>query len=145
MIPTDDAIFFDLPVSTGADDEPIGYLAALCLPRLLITLHLQPIDSLQAVAETLQRTSVLVSPTTSALVCGMLVHLSSSSIQLAQQVRRRVGDLTGRMDQDADAVEIEQLLAENAAVRQLETLDEDYRGHITELARIVSLDFLNGR
>ena len=42
VIPTDDAVFFGLPVSTGAEDEPTGYIAALCLPRLLITLHPRP-------------------------------------------------------------------------------------------------------
>ena len=125
VIPTNDAIFFGLPISTGADDEAIGYLAALCLPRLLITLHPRSIDSLQAVAETLQRTSVLASPTTSALVCGILVHLSSLSIQLAQRVRRRVGALTEQMDRNTDTVEIERLLSEKAAVRQLELLDEE--------------------
>jgi magnesium transporter len=125
VIPTEDALFFGLPVSTGTDDEPVGYLSALCLPRLLISLHPRPLRSLQEVAETLQRTSVLGSPTTSALVCGMLVHLSSLSVQLAQRVRRRVGGLTGQMDRDAERVEIEQLLAEKAAVRELETLDEE--------------------
>ena len=125
VIPTDEAIFFGLPVSTGADDEPIGYLAVMCLPRLLITLHPQPLPSLQEVAETLQRTAVLVSPTTSALVCGVLVHLSSLNIQLAQKVRRRVGALTERMDRNTDTVEIERLLTEKAAVRQLELLDEE--------------------
>ena len=54
VIPTDGAIFFGLPVSTGADDEPIGYLSALCLPRLLITLHPQPLPSLQEVADMLR-------------------------------------------------------------------------------------------
>ena len=57
VIPTDGAIFFGLPVSTGADDEPIGYLSALCLPRLLITLHAQPLPSLQEVADMLERTT----------------------------------------------------------------------------------------
>ena len=125
VIPTKEAIFFGLPVSTGADDEPVGYLAVLCLPRLLISLHLRPIDSLQAFAETLRHTTLLISPTTSVLVCAMLAHFSSLGIELAQSVRRRVGELAGQMDRDADAVEIDQLLAEKAAVRQLEILDEE--------------------
>ena len=142
VIPTDDGIFFGLPVSTGADDEPVGYLSALCLPRLLITLHPRPIDSLQTIAETLQRSSVLVAQPTSALICATLVHLSSLSIQLAQQVRRRVGVLTGRMDQDANAVEIEQLLAEKAAVRQLETLDEEI-SPVYAMLKVADNDQLN--
>lgn len=142
VIPTDDAIFFSLPVSTGVDDEPIGYLAALCLPRLLITLHPRPIDSLQTVAEMLQRNSVLVSPTTSALICATLIHLSSLSIQVAQGVRRRVGALTARMDQDANAVEIEQLLVEKAAVYQLETLDEE-SSPVYAMLKVADNDQLN--
>jgi hypothetical protein len=46
VIPSEGAIFFALPVYAGSDDAPIGYLAALCLPRLLVTLHSKPIDSL---------------------------------------------------------------------------------------------------
>jgi magnesium transporter len=125
VIPTENAIFFGLPVSTGNEDEPVGYLAALCLPRLLITLHPQPIESLQRFADALRRASVLDATTTSALVCAMLAHLSTQSVEQAQKLRRRVGELTARMDRDASSVELTQLLNEKAAVRRLETLDEE--------------------
>lgn len=142
VIPTEGALFFGLPVGTGADDDPVGYLAALCVPRLLITLHPKPLPSLQEVAQTLQPTALLVSPTTSALVCGILVHLSSLSVQLAHKVRRRVGVLTEQMDRDADRVEIEHLLAEKAAVRELETLDEE-SSPVYAMLRVTDNDQLN--
>jgi magnesium transporter len=82
-------------------------------------------DSLQALAEKLCAASVLIAPTTSGLVCGVLAHLSALSIETAQRLRRRVGALAELMDRDADAVEIEQLLEEKALLRNLEVLDEE--------------------
>jgi hypothetical protein len=92
VIPTDEAIFFGLPVSTGSEDESVVYLGAFCLPRLLITLHPLRVESLERFARALQRTSVLDAPTTSSLVYALLIHLSTQSVELAQKLRRRVGD-----------------------------------------------------
>jgi magnesium transporter len=144
VFPAEGAIFFGLPVSTGVevDDEPVGYLRALCLPRLVITLHAQPLPSLQQIAEMLESTAVLVAPTTSALVCGMLVRLSSSSIEEAQRTRRRIGALAEQMDRDADSVEIKQLLAERAALRRLESL-EDESTPVYAMLKVTNNDQLN--
>ena len=79
VIPAEDAIFFDLPVHAGADDESTGHLTVLCLPRLLITLHAQPIGSLETLATFIQRTSLLSASTTSALVCLILTLLTTLS------------------------------------------------------------------
>jgi hypothetical protein len=58
VMPAGDAVYFGLPVSTGAPGGEIAYLDALCLPGLLMTLHTEPIASLEEVAGALQRTSL---------------------------------------------------------------------------------------
>jgi magnesium transporter len=125
VIPSDDAVYFGLPVCVGPDRGEIAYLDALCLPRLLITLHSEAIHGMQGLAQALQRSSVPAAPTTSALVCVLLMHFSALSVQEAQRLRRRVRNLSDQMDRDADALELERLLAEKVAVRQLEMLDEE--------------------
>ena len=125
VIPTEDAIFFDLPVHAGADDDSTGHLTVLCLPRLLITLHEQPVGSLDTLATFIQRTSLLSASTTSALVCLILMLLSTLSNTVAQRVSSRVNHLAAQMDRDAGAVKLEQILAEKARVRALEMVAEE--------------------
>ena len=125
VIPSDDAVYFGLPVCTGPTEGEIAYLDALCLPRLLITLHAEAIHGMQGLAQALQRSSVPTAPTTSALVCVLLMHFSTLSVQEAQRLRRRVRKLSDTMDREADALELEPLLAAKVAVRRLETLDEE--------------------
>jgi magnesium transporter len=125
VIPTENAIFFDLPVHAGADDESTGHLTVLCLPRLLITRHEQPIGSLETLATFIQRTSLLSASTTSALVCLILILLSTMSSTVAQRVSSRVNRLDAQMDRDSGAIKLEQILAEKARVRALEMVAEE--------------------
>ncbi len=125
VIPTENAIFFDLPVHAGADDESTGHLTVLCLPRLLITRHEQPIGSLETLSTFIQRTSLLSASTTSALVCLMLMLLSTLSNTVAQRVSGRVNRLAAQMDKDPGAVKLEQVLAEKMRVRALEMVAEE--------------------
>ncbi len=120
VIPTEDQVFFNLPVHTGGDHDTVGHLGALCLPRLLVTFHEQPVDSLDTLATVLQHTTLLRTSTTSALVCLMLMKLSSQSNQVAERVSRRVIHLAAQMDRDANVVKMEQILAEKANLRALE-------------------------
>lgn len=142
VIPTENEIFFDLPVHTEADDDSTGHLTVLCLPRLLITLHEQPIGSLETLATFIQRTSLLSASTTSALVCLMLMLLSTLSNTVAQRVSSRVNHLAAQMDRDAGAVKLEQILAEKARVRALETVAEE-SSPVYRFLSITSTEALN--
>jgi len=142
VIPAEDAIFFDLPVHAGADDDSTGHLTVLCLPRLLITLHEQPIGSLDTLATFIQRTSLLSASTTSALVCLILTLLSTLSNQVAQRMSGRVNGLAAQMDRDADAVKLKQILAEKAKVRALEMVVEE-SSPVYVLLKVTNTEALN--
>ena len=142
VIPTEDAIFFDLPVHAGADDDSTGHLTVLCLPRLLITLHEQPVGSLDTLATFIQRTSLLSASTTSALVCLILMLLSTLSNTVAQRVSSRVNHLAAQMDRDAGAVKLVQILAEKAKVRALEMVAEE-SSSVYRLLKVTNNEALN--
>jgi magnesium transporter len=142
VIPTEDAVFFDLPIHTGDDEDSSGYLNALCLPRLLITIHEQPISSLETLAKVIGHTSLLSAPTTSALVCLILMQLSALSNQVAQRVSSRVNHLAAQMDRDAGAVKLQQILSENARVRALEMVEEE-SGPVYSLLKVTNTEALN--
>ncbi len=142
VIPTENEIFFDLPVHAGADDESTGHLTVLCLPRLLITRHEQPIGSLETLATFIQRTSLLSASTTSALACLILVLLSTLSNTVAQMVSSRVNRLSAQMDRDAGAVKLEQILAEKAKVRALEMVAEE-SSPVYRLLEVTNTEALN--
>ena len=142
VIPAEDAIFFDLPVHAGTDDDSTGHLTVLRLPRLLITLHEQPIGSLDTLATFIQRTSLLSASTTSALVCLILTLLSTLSNQVAQRMSGRVNGLAAQMDRDADAVKLKQILAEKAKVRALEMVVEE-SSPVYVLLKVTNTEALN--
>jgi magnesium transporter len=142
VIPTENEVFFDLPVHTEADDDAAGHLTVLCLPRLLITLHDQPIGSLETLATFIQRTSLLRASTTSALVCLMLMLLSTLSNTVAQRVNSRVNGLDAQMDRDVSAVKLEQILAEKARVRALEMVAEE-SSPVYRLLNVINTEALN--
>ncbi len=142
VIPTEDQVFFNLPVHTGGDHDTVGHLGALCLPRLLVTFHEQPVDSLDTLATVLQHTTLLRTSTTSALVCLMLMQLSSQSNQVAERVSRRVIHLAAQMDRDANVIKMEQILAEKANLRALEAVDEE-SSPVYGLLKITNSEALN--
>ena len=142
VILTEDQVFFNLPVHTGGDHEKASYLTALCLPRLVVTFHDQPVDSLKTLATVLQHTALLSASTTSALVCLMLMQLSSQSNQVAERVSRRVMHLAAQMDRDANAVKLAQILAEKANMRALEAVGEE-SSPVYGLLKITNTEALN--
>jgi len=142
VIPAEDAVFFDLPVHARADDDSTGHLTVLCLPRLLITLHEQPIGSLNTLATFIQRTSLLSASNTSALVCLILTLLTTLSNEVAQRMSSRVNGLAAQMDRDADAVKLKQILAEKAKVRALEMVVEE-SSPVYVLLKVTNTEALN--
>ena len=122
VIPGEQAAFFQFPIPAGSNSNSPVYLSALCLPRLLITSHQAPIESLATLADRLQSTPVGILTATSGLVCLLLLSVTSRYLRQELLARRRVDELTARMDLDPDTVQLDQILAEKSAALTLDSI-----------------------
>lgn len=142
VIPTDDIVFFKIPTLAGIDESTFTYLSALCLPRLLVTFHDEPIERLSELTSALRAAPVLHISSTSAFVCLMLIQQTSAALRESLLLRDRVDRLSSMMDTDADAVEIEQILAQKSEVRRLDAIDEGSH-YVYNMLRVVDTEALN--
>ena len=122
VIPGEQAAFFQFPVLTGSNSNTPVYLSVFCLPHLLITFHKAPIESLRTLADQLESTPVGILTATSGLVCLLLLSITSRNLREEVWARRRVDELTARMDLDPDAVQLDQILAEKSAALTLDAI-----------------------
>ena len=122
VVPLRQEVFFELPVyAAGATSNRVS-LAFLCLKNLCITLHRTPIERLSEIARTFSVWLDLPAPTTSTLVCVLLVGLATPVVNQTEAARTAVFGLEERMDHDPDAVEISQILKQSDVIRGLEAI-----------------------
>jgi magnesium transporter len=122
VIPGERAVFFQFPIPAGPNGTSPVYLSVLCLPRLVITFHKAPIESLAELADRLQSTPVGILTATSGLVCILLMTISSRNLRQELLARRRVDELTAKMDSDPGTVRLDQILAEKAVALALDAI-----------------------
>lgn len=142
VIPIDDAVFFRIAVYDATDNDPVGHLAALCLPRLLVTFHSQPLPALSRLARELASTPLTGPATTSSVVYLLLLQQSESCKQESLKVHGRVNRLAAEMDRNPSAVALDDILNERAIVRGLDTVDEESR-HVYAFLQTIARKGLN--
>jgi magnesium transporter len=142
VVPIHKAVFFRIPTLSGADQSTSSYLSALCLPELLVTFHERPLERLNELASGLEAAPVLDISSISELVCVMLIQQTSTALQESLRLRDRVDHLASVMDTDADAVELEQILAEKSALRRLDAFDEG-GSYVYNMLSVVNTEALN--
>jgi len=109
VLPLDQAVFFEYPVPAPDDLTATHVFACLCLDRLVITLHLQPIHP-ESKTDLLAKLRLrALNP--SGLVCAIIVSHSQRLRRAALMLRDSSRKLADLMDDDGDAVRLEDIQA----------------------------------
>ena len=98
VVPHEDAIYFRFPVHRGGAESPLTDLGFLCLDRLVVTLHREPIALLESFATELTAGRGARQETTSGLVATLLLALSRECTHMAASLRESINALDDRMD-----------------------------------------------
>jgi magnesium transporter len=121
-LPLQGEVFFSFQVYPGdLETEPV-YLSFLCMPNLVLTLHDVPIDTLDNAIAGLISGLSLFKPTTSALVCLLLLLESMKSLKLSNGLKKAVFDLDNRMDDNPDLVEGDEIVDQKRLLRSLDSV-----------------------
>lgn len=122
LIPLHEEVFFEFTVYAEDALSDIVNLAFLCIRNLVITLHPAPIPNLDGVIKTLTSELTLTQPTTSALVCLLMLFESAKNLRISEVLKKTVFDLDERMDDNPDSVEADEILDQKRLLRTLDTL-----------------------
>jgi len=104
----DEVVFFEYPVPALDDPTKTVGFACLCLDRLIVTLHHEPI--LPAQSAELSAWLRLPEPTTSGLICAMIINQSQRLRRAALLLRDRNRELARLIEDDPDGVLPEDIL-----------------------------------
>jgi len=118
VLALDESVFFEYPVPPPAGGSAAIIFACLCLDRLLITMHHQPVVAEHR--ELLAAKVRLRDSSTSDLVCALAIAQSLSLRRAALSLRDRTRDMSAAMDDEPESVPLADILA---LKRQLLDLD----------------------
>ena len=90
IIPWDDALLLVLPAAGNESQNAPTYVAALCLDGLLITFQETISEGVAEFTRFLNSGAKLQNPTTSALICALIVFQNDRKVRRALAVRSRV-------------------------------------------------------
>jgi magnesium transporter len=124
-----------VPTDTAVMRE-VDYLAFLCRDNLLLTLHRNPVLSLQQFAESLVSDAWLRTQTIAGLLSAMMIDLSQQSLHYVADLRKSVIVLEEMMDRDPDSVEADEILDLRSAVLALGTVVSDQLPSLRALGSI---------
>lgn len=122
FIPLREEVFFEFPVDSKDVASDIVHLAFLCIQNLVVTLHSAPIPSLDGVIKALTSELVLPQPSTSAVVCLLMLLESAKVLRISETLKKTVFDLDERMDDNPDSVEADEILDQKRSLRTLDTV-----------------------
>jgi len=109
LVPLENMIYFEYPVPALDESAAPGLFSCLCLERLIVTIHRDPV--LGERQENLIKRLQLSEPTISGLVCAMAVTQSTRLRRNALSLRDLARKMSAVMDDDPEAVSLEEILA----------------------------------
>lgn len=122
VVPLKEEVFFEFPIYSGTDSDII-HLPLVCKQNLVISMHSDPTPSLDdANIEALINELIPTHPTTSMLVCLLIMLVSAKSLRVSEDLKKKVFDLDERMDNDPDSVEADEILDQKRWLRSLDTV-----------------------
>ena len=122
FIPLHEEVFFEFPVYAEGGASEFVYLSFLCIQNLVVTLRTSPLASLDEAIKGLTAEVTLTQPTTSALVCLLLLWESAKSLKISEALKKTVFEPDERMDDDPDRVEADEILDHKRSLRTLDTV-----------------------
>ena len=122
FIPLREAVFFEFPVYSRDEASELGHLSFLCIQNLVVTLHSALLTSLDNAIKGLNNEVNLREPTTSALVCLLLLLESDKVLRISETLKKAVFDLDERMDDDPESVDADEILDQKRSLHTLGTV-----------------------
>jgi len=122
FIPLREEVFFKLPVYSKDVASDIDHMSFVCKQNLVVTLHSVPIPNLDDIIKALTSDLALIQPTTSAVVCVLMLLESAKILRISEALKKKVFDLDERMDDNPDGVEADEILDQKRSLRSLDTV-----------------------
>lgn len=124
ILPLDDAVYFEYPVIVEGEKESTEIFACLCLDGLVVSMHERP-DMLSKLAETPAPDLKLQDPTTSYLVCAMIILQTTLLRRHSLELRDRARSLAELMDDDPESVPLAEIVALKRGILLLDGVSSD--------------------
>ena len=125
IIPWDEAMLLVLPGMGDKTQDSPGYVAALCLENLLITLDQSQTQGVGDFIRYLRSGIRLQKPTTAALICALLLFHNDHRVRRALAVRSRVTALMDTLETAPEAVKASDILDLRSQIRVMDTDAEE--------------------
>jgi len=118
--PLNTEICFVMPVLADTKDrDEVNYVALVCRENLLLTVHHGPFLARQRIDELQDSESWLAERSIASLVAALMIDLSLACLQHTTALRKAIVSLDERMDRDADAVTVNEILEVRSRVLAL--------------------------
>jgi len=126
FLPLEEAVYFETPTVTKAHPDRPFLSTFICLDRLVVQIEDSPAGHTESSdLATVSQMVTLREPSTSALICFLLVGQSTAVRRLTLTLRGEARRLATRMDDDPGSVAIDEIVTLKRRVRDVdETVDE---------------------
>ena len=141
IAPYEQTLFIKLPIQLGWDNLNRYHLSIICLDRAIITIHESSVSMLENIAKEFSAAVRFHSMSTSVILYQILDRLIDENMAFVLEGRRQIESLDEALDQEPDAVQIDQILAIKPYVARLSITIEDQRHCITALQNVESEAF----
>lgn len=128
IAPYKHSLFIKLPTQLSWDNPLHSFLSIICLPQAIITIHESPIPILEDIKREFSTAVRLHTLSTSAILYQIFDRLIDEDMAFALESRRTIDSLEEAIDQEAESIKIDQILALKRKVSHLSIILED-QGH----------------
>jgi len=138
VAPYQQSLFIKLSTQLDWGSTNQSFLSIICLPQAIITVHEESITALENLATEFSGALRFHKLNTSAILYQILDRLIDEDMALALKSHLEIETLEVAMDQEADSVQIEQILMLKQRVAHLAVIFEDQRYSLTTLVTVES-------
>ncbi len=138
IAPYEQTLFIKLPIQLGWDNLNSCYLSIICLPQAIITIHESPVSALENIAKEFSAAMRFHSMSAFTILYQILDRLIDENMAFVLEARRQIESLDEALDQEPDAVQVDQILTLKRYVARLSITFEDQRHCVTALQTIES-------
>lgn len=122
FVPLKDEVFLEFPTFIDSAGSELIPLSFLCIQNLVVTLHAVPLPIEDGVINGLLSGLGIQKPTTSALVCILLLLESAKSLRISESLKKSVFEMDELMDEDPNRISADDILDQKRSLRMLDTV-----------------------
>lgn len=121
-----DALYLEVPTYLGWNESWKPYISVLCLPTTIITIHHDPLHTIEDVIDGLDQDVPLFARDASALLYHLFVEISKKNLDAALDVRSEAEALSHALNQDPDRIDPQQIAALRRQISHYSTVQDDH-------------------